>query len=233
MKNLCIIPARGGSKRIPRKNIKDFCGRPAISIAIELALKSNLFYKVIVSTDDLEVSELSKAAGAFVPFLRPIELSGDYTTTLEVIKYVIKNLGPEKDEVEFICCLYPVTPLLCSKDLSNSYNKISNLKSNSSFCIGITEFSSELERALIVDKDLGLKQIDPSQEFVRSQNLNKHYYDAGQFYWGHIKAWENNTSLRHNSIGYILEKWSVIDINSQEDWAFAEKLVRIEKEKLK
>ena len=227
MKNLCVIPARSGSKRIENKNIKNFYGRPIISWSIQLAIESKLFENVIVSTDSQEITDISISNGAEVPFLRPAGLSDDYTTTLDVVRHAIKNFEKTFYVPGFVCCLYPTTPLLRVQDLIKSFEILKARDDKSLFCTAVGEFPSEIQRALTIGKDFKLNQIDKNQEFVRSQDLKKHFYDAGQFYWGYSKNWLEKNSIRESSLAYILPKWTSVDINSDSDWEQAELLFEL------
>lgn len=227
MKNLCVIPARLGSKRIPNKNIKNFYDRPIISWSIQLAIESQLFENIIVSTDSQEITDISISNGAEVPFLRPAELSDDYTTSLDVIRHAIENFEKTFYLPDFVCCLYPTTPLLRVQDLTKSFEMLKAHDDKSLFCMAVAEFPSEIQRALTVGIDLKLNQIDKKQEFVRSQDLEKHFYDAGQFYWGHSKDWLKKNSIRESSLAYVLPKWTAVDINSESDWEQAEVLFEL------
>lgn len=224
MKNLCVIPARSGSKRVANKNIKKFYDRPIISWSIELATASKLFHDVIVSTDSQEIANISTSSGAVVPFLRPAKLSDDHTTTLDVMRHAIINFEEAFYLPDFVCCLYPTTPLLQVEDLTKSFNILTTHNDKSLFCMAVAEFPSEVQRALRLGKDFKLDPIDKKQEFVRSQDLEKYFYDAGQFYWGNSAEWLEKKSIHESSIGYILPKWTAVDINSEVDWKQAELL---------
>lgn len=227
MKNLCVIPARSGSKRIANKNIKNFYDRPIISWSIQLAIESKLFENVIVSTDSQEIATISTLSGAEVPFLRPAELSDDHTTTLDVVQHAIKNFEKAFYLPDFVCCLYPTTPLLRVQDLTKSFEILKARDDQSLFCQAVAEFPSDIQRALTVGKDFKLHQVDKKQEFFRSQDLEKHFYDAGQFYWGYSKNWLEKNSIRESSLAYILPKWTSVDINSESDWEQAELLFEL------
>ncbi len=218
--NVAIIPARGGSKRIPKKNIKKFAGMPMIYYAIKQALDSKIFSEVFVSTEDNEIAEIATYHGAKVPFLRTSSLSDDLTPTIPVISDAIKRLKDLKYEFDNVCCIYPCVPLLKKEDLIESYNLFNELKSN--FCFPIVEFPSAIQRALKITKDNFVNPINNEYELVRTQDLEKTYYDAGQFYWGKADIWCSNDNLHRNASGYILPSWRVIDIDTEDDWLRAE-----------
>ncbi len=216
MKNICIIPARGGSKRIPKKNIKLFHGKPLIAYSIENAKKSKLFQKIVVSTDDKEIAKIAKNFGAEVQ-IRPKKLSDDYTGSTEVFEYVIsKNPG-----FEYACMLYPTTPLLTSEFLKKGLEELK--KSNSCFSFGAVEFESSIFRGFeIINKKA--KMLFPEYENKRTQDLPKVYRDAGAFYWKKTTCKEKFTF--NNNLPIILPRWMAIDIDTIEDFEMAEKLYK-------
>lgn len=218
--NVCIIPARGGSKRIPRKNIKNFAGKPMISYAIKTAIESKIFSKIIVSTDDDEIAEVAIEQGAEVPFLRPKDLADDYTPTVPVIANAIRALKEIGENISDVCCIYPCVPFLLAEDLVLAHSKLKEIED--SFCFPIVEFPSVIQRALILSADDLVKPMDSKYESVRTQDLQKAYYDAGQFYWGNINTWLTKDSLHHNSYGYVIPSWRVMDIDTEDDWQRAE-----------
>ena len=178
---MAVIPARGGSKRIPRKNIKDFCGKPMIAYAICAAKESGLFDRIVVSTDDDEIAKIANQWGAETPFKRPIELSDDYTATVPVIKHSIETFINQGWHIQEVCCIYPCVPFLHAMDLICGFDQMK--QTSNGFSLSITEYPSTIQRAL---KKLSNEKLEPfSSEFetVRTQDLNAAYYDAGQFYW--------------------------------------------------
>jgi N-acylneuraminate cytidylyltransferase len=195
-RNLCIIPARGGSKRIPRKNIKDFLGKPIIAYAIEMALETELFDEVMVSTDDSEIAEIARSYGANIPFLRSTETSDDYTTTAAVIKEVIetyRNVGKEFDSV---CCLYPTAVLANSANIRQGYELLKDVD----MVLPVTEFSFPPMRSFRVDeKGLAVYRY-PEYVNTRSQDLESWYHDAGQWYWFQIKSFEKEIEFHERRI---------------------------------
>lgn len=215
--NICIIPARCGSKRIPRKNIKDFCGKPMLARAIDTAKNSQLFSQIIVSTDDSEIAKIACQNGAKV-IERPAELADDYATTVAVIRHAIADLPQDSN----ICCLYPCTPLLQSKDLTDSFKFWQN--SNSLYCFPVLEFESNILRSLKIGEKGNLTSVFAENEQVRTQDLPHAYFDAGQFYWGSWQAWQTQDKIHNHAIGFVLPKYSVVDIDDESDWQFAEQL---------
>ena len=215
MANLCIIPARGGSKRIPKKNIKDFLGSPIISYSIKIALKSNLFDEVMVSTDDNEIAKLSKKYGAKVPFFRSEKASNDFATLADVVDEVKLFYSLQKKHFNYICCILPTSPLIQIDILLKAYKMI--LNENVDSVRPICKFSYPIHRALKF-KNGYLEMYSPEYQNVRSQDIEESYHDAGQFYW--IK-W--GKGLRGNKkMGIIIEEKFVQDIDSLSDWHLAE-----------
>lgn len=215
---VAVIPARGGSKRIPRKNIKLFAGKPMIAYAIEAAKNSGLFEHVVVSTDDAEISDIAKAFGAETPFIRPPNLADDYTPTVPVIMHAIHECSKVYQEPEVVCCIYSCVPLLSASDLINSYSLMKESKVSS--CIPIVEFPSAPQRALRVEGDGCVRYFYPEFSLTRTQDLVTAYYDAGQFYWGTVGAWQGNKI--GSGLGFPLPSWRIVDIDTLEDWHRAE-----------
>lgn len=214
--NLCVIPARGGSKRIPRKNIRPFAGKPMIAYAIHAAQKSELFSKIIVSTDDAEVSEVSQKHGAEVPFLRPTELADDHTPTVPVIAHAIRELESRGDRYKYVCCIYPCVPFLKGKDLKNAHKLF--IRKEVDYCFPVTEYPSPIQRALKMDKDGRLAPFFPEFELSRTQDLNRAYHDAGQFYFGKKEAWLTNPHIHKSGVGFTVPWFKASDIDTSEDW---------------
>ncbi|MDE6885808.1 MAG: pseudaminic acid cytidylyltransferase [Helicobacteraceae bacterium] len=214
--NIAIIPARGGSKRIKNKNIKDFYGKPIIAYAIELALDSNLFDKVVVSTDSIEIQSIAKNFKAECNSLRPSELSDDFSTTLDVISYEVRNLALKNDDI--VCCIYPTTPLLKSNFLKMGLGAIESGK----YCFSACKFSSNPLRGFYIKND-EIFLLDEAYRDSRSQDLEVFYYDAGQFYIGYVKEFlDKKPIFSKNSKPIILPQINVVDINTPEDWEIAE-----------
>lgn len=220
MSNLCIIPARGGSKRIPRKNIKDFLGKPIISYSIEESVKSNLFDEIMVSTDDLEVKEVAEKYGAKVPFMRSKVNSDDYASTMDVLKEVIFEYEKKGIFFEYVCCLYPCSPLTTSKKILEAYELIENKGYDSVFPVML--FSFPIQRAVKLNEGK-LSVFYPDYYHFRSQDLGKSYHDAGQFYFMKEEVIRNYDSiLTDNTGGVEISELEGQDIDGITDWKLAE-----------
>ncbi len=219
---LAVIPARGGSKRIPRKNIKRFAGKPIIAYSIEAAHKSGLFDQIIVSTDDDEIAEVAKQYGADVPFMRSAELSGDHTGTMDVIVHAIQTVAKQQGETpEYTCCIYATAPFLLPEFLQQGYDKLS--RSEYAYAFSVNEFGFPIQRALRVREDGALDAMHPEFRQTRSQDLERAYHDAGQFYWGRSDAFLSQQVLfSPSSVPVILPPHRVQDIDTPEDWVRAE-----------
>ncbi|WP_370598539.1 pseudaminic acid cytidylyltransferase [Plesiomonas shigelloides] len=190
---IALIPARGGSKRIPHKNIRPFAGKPIIAYSIEAAIASDCFDKVIVSTDDKEIAEIAKAYGAEVPFLRPAEISDDYATTIDVMSHALHWCQNEGWNVEAACCLYATAPLILPKDLRKGYTLLQ--ETGVQFVFSATSFPFPIQRAIKLDKQGAVSMFSPENEMVRSQDLQESYHDAGQFYWGKVNSFLEKKSF--------------------------------------
>ena len=229
MSNICIIPARGNSKRIKNKNIRKFNDMPMISFAINAAIASNLFEHIIVSTDNNEIVNIAKQFNAEVPFIRPDNLSDDYTNTQSVIKHSIGECESLGWSFNFVCCIYPCVPLITKKDIKNGFDILSSSKDL--FVFPIAETSSKPQRSLGRQKNGNLFSLFPEFESSRTQDLTKGFYDAGQFYWAHKELWKKSKSIHNNSKGLIISKWRAIDIDDEDDWKMAELLYTIQKKR--
>ena len=224
--NICVIPARGGSKRIPKKNIKNFLGKPIIAYSIEAALKSNCFSQVIVSTDDDEISEVAKKYGALVPFVRPDELSNDYAGTIPVIKHAIEWMEDNNNYIENVCCLYATAPFIQSKIISKAYQQLKD--SNSDYCFSVTSFAFPIQRAIKIVQGNKVDMLYPEHFNTRSQDLEEAYHDAGQFYWGKARAFKDESPLFSEvATPYVLPRYLVQDIDTMEDWIRAEAMYKV------
>jgi N-acylneuraminate cytidylyltransferase len=220
-KILAIIPARGGSKRIPRKNIKDFLGKPIIAYSIEKAINSKLFDEVMVSTDDEEIAGVAKKYGAKVPFMRSKKNSDDYVGTAEVIEEVLKEYSKQGEEFKFFCCIYPTAPLISEKNLKEGFELLKSGRFDSVF--PVVGFSYLIQRALRLDQNYKAEMIWPENQKERSQDLEKAYHDAGQFYWGiSDKFFKEKHLFGKNSGAIMLKETEVQDIDNLEDWKMAE-----------
>ena len=224
MKTIAIIPARGGSKRILRKNVKLLAGVPAIAYPIELALNSGIFERVIVSTDDPEIAEVSRKYGAEVPFLRSAELSNDFTITVDVIADAVEQLQNQGESFDYICCIYPVTPLLRVNRLKQAYGAIESGKWD--YVFPAIEFSAPIERGFKKGKSGVVEFSYPEFANTRTQDIEKTFHDAGQFYFGKTEAWlERRPVLNGNSTFIELAKNETLDIDDLEDWELVEKMI--------
>ncbi len=221
LKNIAIIPARGGSKRIPRKNIKDFLGKPIIAYSIEAALESQLFDEVLVSTDDAEIAEIAKKYGAKVPFLRSSKNSDAYATTFDVIKEVIDWYSDSGFHFELACCIYPTAPFVSKEKLDEALKLLKENSYDSVF--PVMPFSFPIQRALRLNMNNKISMIQPEQMLTRSQDLELSYHDAGQFYWIDVKMCIlKNNILTDNSGSIIISEIEGQDIDNDTDWKLAE-----------
>ena len=220
MKNLAIIPARGGSKRIPRKNVKKFLGKPIIAYSIEVALRSRLFDEVMVSTDDEEIAAIAIQYGASVPFMRSEKVADDYATTMDVLKEVEFMYKEHcSKEFEYICCIYATAPLINTKHLNDGYELLKNKHYSSVF--PIVPFGYPVWRGVKINKQGITEMVWEQYKHSRSQDLEKVYHDAGQWYWYNPKK-VNDTLLTNNSTSIVLSEEDVQDIDTITDWKLAE-----------
>ena len=218
---LAVIPARGASKRIPRKNIRLFCGQPIISWSIAAALNSSCFDRVIVSTDDPEISEVAKAHGAEVPFVRPLELSDDYTGTIPVIAHAIDWQNANGEVVSEACCIYATAPFIRVEDLQLGLQAIQ--ESSVDYAFSVTNYASPIQRALKITPTKRVSMFLPEYFDIRSQDLEGAWHDAAQFYWGKADAWLTGVPIFSESAKpIILPRHRVQDIDTLDDWALAE-----------
>jgi len=218
--NIAIIPARGGSKRIPRKNIKSFCGKPMIASAIETARASRLFEHVVVTTDDAEIAELARKWGAEVPFVRPAALADDYTPTVPVVAHAIgacQTLGWQVDQV---CCIYPAVPFMQNADLVAALHRLET--GDADYVFPIATYPSAIQRALRQLPNGLMEPFYSQYASTRTQDLEPAYYDAGQFYWGRVQAWLEGKNIHQHGMGLVIPSWRVVDIDNAEDWQRAE-----------
>jgi N-acylneuraminate cytidylyltransferase len=220
MNNIAIIPARGGSKRIPRKNIKDFLGKPIIAYSIEAAINSKLFHEIMVSTDDVEIAEIALEYGAKVPFFRSNKNSNDYSTTIDVVKEVISEYKQIfNSDFENGCCIYPTAPLLKIDHLKSGYNKL--IFDDYTTVFSAVEFSYPIWRGLYVNDESIAKMIWPQHLNDRSQDLQKVYHDAGQWYWFKTQKLTDSFFSEKSAI-VKLDEMEVQDIDNLVDWDIAE-----------
>ena len=218
---LCVIPARGGSKRIPRKNIKPFKGKPIIAYSIETALQSDCFDQVIVSTDDSEIASISESYGAIVPFIRPSTLADDHTDTASVIKHAIEWMEYNNTQVSEACCIYATAPFLKSLDIQRALQQLISVSAD--YCFSVAQYAYPIQRALAITQDQRVMMQSPELVSTRSQDLEERYHDAGQFYWGTANAWKAlKPVLSSESSPYLIPAYRVQDIDTIEDWQRAE-----------
>ena len=222
---IAIIPARGGSKRIPRKNIKLFCAKPMIAWSIEAALQSGCFDQVIVSTDDQEIAEVARQYGATVPFMRPAELSDDHTGTVPVIQHAIEWVNAQGQPVEQACCLYATAPFVSAEDINRGLDILDATQSDYAF--SVTSYAFPIQRAIRLNDEGRVQMFNPEHFNTRSQDLEEAFHDAGQFYWGTADAWlKGRMIFGAGSVPVPLPRHRVQDIDTPEDWVRAEWLFK-------
>jgi pseudaminic acid cytidylyltransferase len=217
---LAVIPARGGSKRIPRKNVKPFAGRPMIGHAIAAAQAAGVFERIVVSTDDEEIADVARACGAEVPFRRPAKLADDHAGTLPVMAHAIAALGWPDDGP--VCCLYPGVPLLDPADLRRALERLQ--AGGCDFVFPVLAFESPVQRALRRDPQGRVQPLYPEHAQTRTQDLEPAFHDAGQFYWGRAAAWQRGDSPHAGGATLVLPAWRAVDIDTPDDWLRAEAL---------
>lgn len=222
---LAIIPARGGSKRIPRKNIKLFSTKPMIAWSIEAALQSGCFDQVIVSTDDQEIAEVARRYGASVPFMRPAELSDDHTGTIPVIQHAIQWFNDQGQSVEHACCLYATAPFVSPQDIRRGFAVLE--QNGCDYTFSVTSYAFPIQRAIRLNAEGRVEMFNPEQFNTRSQDLEEAFHDAGQFYWGKADAWlQARVIFSPDSVPVLLPRHRVQDIDTPEDWVRAEWLFK-------
>ena len=220
MSKIAIITARGGSKRIPHKNIKDFCGSPILTYSIKAAIASDIFDEVMVSTDDVEIAQVAKDCGAKVPFMRSEKTSDDYSTTAEVLMEVLADYQKVGKSFEWMCCIYPTAPFVTAEKLKQSFLFLENKKADA--LVPVVRFSFPPQRCFIV-KDQQIEYKWPQYAMTRSQDLEPLYHDAGQFYFIKSNVFlEQKTMVPKKTIPYILDEMEVQDIDNIDDWNIAE-----------
>lgn len=218
---LAVIPARGGSKRIPRKNILPFCGKPIIAWSIEAALASECFDAVVVSTDDEEIASVAKSCGAAVPFIRPAELSDDYTGTIPVIQHAIEWYQQQGYVLDDVCCIYATAPFISDTYIKNGLDILQD--SDCDYAFSVTSYPFPVQRAIYLTPTGRVEMFQPEYFHKRSQDLTEAYHDAGQFYWGKANAWMASKPIfSPASAPVILPRYLVQDIDTPEDWMRAE-----------
>jgi N-acylneuraminate cytidylyltransferase len=222
---LAVIPARGGSKRIPRKNIRPFAGRPMISWSIGCARTSGLFDRVIVSTDDAEIADVARSQGAEVPFVRPAHLSDDHASTTEVVAHAIETLRAAGDEPESVCCIYATAPFIEAADLARAAQEFATGRWN--YVFAVTSFGFPIFRSVRFGEGGGIEMFFPEHYATRSQDLPEALHDTGQFYFGKPGAWTGRCRVfDRDSTAIVIPRWRVQDIDTEDDWARAELMGR-------
>ncbi|KON79301.1 pseudaminic acid cytidylyltransferase [Azoarcus sp. PA01] len=220
-----IIPARGGSKRIPRKNIKPFCGKPMIAWSIEAARDSGCFDRVIVSTDDVEIAEVARECGAETPFMRPAELANDYAGTIPVIRHAIEWCSARAQRPDVVCCLYATAPFVTAADLRRGLSVLT--ATNCDYAFSVTSYAFPIQRAIRITAAGRVEMFQAEHFHTRSQDLDEAFHDAGQFYWGRAAAWLAERPIFSPAAApVILPRHRVQDIDTAEDWERAEWMFR-------
>ncbi|HET9822496.1 MAG TPA: pseudaminic acid cytidylyltransferase [Burkholderiaceae bacterium] len=222
---LAVIPARGGSKRIPRKNIRPFCGRPMIAWSIQAARDAACFDRILVSTDDAEIAETARAAGAEAPFLRPAALADDHTGTIPVIAHAIEWQRAHGEAPVEVCCIYATAPFVRAADLRAGLEALR--ASDAAYAFSVTTYASPIQRALRLTPAGRVAMFQPELFNTRSQDLEEAYHDAAQFYWGRAEAWTQGLPIfSADAVPVLLPRHRVQDIDTPEDWARAEWLFK-------
>lgn len=221
---VAIIPARGGSKRIPRKNIKLFNGKPMIAWSIEAASKSGCFDEIVVSTDDPEIAKIAKNFGAQVPFMRPADIADDMTPTVPVITHAVQSLLDSGKNVKYACCIYPCAPLIHIEDLRTAFKILHSL--DIEYVYPVVEYPHPVQRAMRRMPNGEMRFVNSEHELTRTQDLEKLYHDAGQFYFGTASAWLSQKKMHTAGIGMPIPNWRVVDIDTEDDWYRAELVIQ-------
>lgn len=221
---IAVIPARGGSKRIPRKNIRDFAGKPMIAHAIDAALASGMFGHVVVSTDDQEIAAIARARGCEVPFMRPAALADDHTPTVPVIAHAVQTCRQLGWQVDYVCCIYPGVPFIEIDDLRRAFQLLE--ETGAAYSFPVTQFPSAIQRALRRLADGRMAPMQPEYELTRTQDLELAFHDVGQFYWGNAESWLNCPGIHSSGAGLPIPSWRVVDIDTPDDWSRAELLFK-------
>jgi pseudaminic acid cytidylyltransferase len=223
--NLAVIPARGGSKRIPRKNIKPFGGLPMIAWSIRAAIQSQCFDRIIVSTDDAEIAQVALAHGAEVPFVRPPELSDDHTGTIPVIAHAIEWQNQNGAKASKACCIYATAPFVQASDLQRGLHVLQT--TGAEYAFSVTSYASPIQRAMRITPEQRVQMFQPEYFGTRSQDLEEAWHDAGQFYWGKAEAWLAQKPLFSPDAAPVpLPRHRVQDIDTPDDWEWAEWMLK-------
>lgn len=223
---VAVIPARGGSKRIPRKNIKDFCGRPMIAWSIIAAQKSGLFDHIIVSTEDAEIAQVAREWRAEAPFTRPTDLADDHTGTTPVVAHAVEWMQAAGWPVEAVCCLYPASPFIHAEDIRKGLELLQS--GDWAYAFTVTDFPAPIFRSFRQLPEGGLEMFFPEHALTRSQDLPEALHDAAQFYWGTPEAWQSGKPMfAPHTIPLRIPRWRVQDIDNEDDWVRATHLFRL------
>lgn len=222
---LAVIPARGGSQRIPRKNIRPFCGRPMIAWSIDAARESGCFDRIVVSTDDAEIAAVASECGAEVPFRRPDSLADAYAGTIPVIAHAVTWFAEQGAMPDQVCCIYATAPFLRPEDVREGLRRLT--ESGADYAFSATSFAYPIQRALRVDAGGKVSMFNPELFAVRSQDLEPAYHDAGQFYWGKPSAWCEGRPVFSSAVAVLLPRHRVQDIDQPEDWDQAELMFQL------
>ncbi len=217
---VAVIPARGGSKRVPRKNVRPLAGRPLVAWAVGTALAARSIDRVVVSTDDPEVAEAATAAGAEVPFVRSADLSDDHTPLVPVVADAVERLG--LDRAAAVCCVYPTAVGLLAADIDAGAAALADTEA--AYVVGVVRYPHPIQRALAVADGGRLRMLEPDLALVRTQDLPARWHDAGQFVWGRAAAWLDRVPVLSDASGVELPGWRAIDLDTEDDWARAELL---------
>ncbi len=220
MSSVAVITARAGSKRIPHKNIREFCGKPIIAYSIEAAVESGLFDEVMVSTDDEEIAEISKQYGAKIPFYRSAETSNDFATTMDVLREVVDEYRKRDRMFEYLCCIYPTAPFVTGLKIRDGYDTLK--KSDADMLIPVVKFECPPQWGVVIDEGSFLRYCSPEFINIRSQDLEPLYHDAGQFYWYNVNRCFENNKDKLSTGAIVLPDMEVQDIDNESDWSLAE-----------
>lgn len=215
-----VIPARGGSKRIPRKNVRPFFGKPMLAWSIELAKSAKIFNKVVVSSDDESILAIAKEHGCDICVKRPVEISDDTTPTAPVISHAISMLGELDLSFQKVCCLYPCAPFTTSKDITDALDLMN--QKDSEFAYPVASFPHPVQRAMIKSANGKMSFLEPKNELTPSQQFVETFFDVGQFYWGKSSAWIAGRKMHTDGIGITVPFWRFVDIDNLNDWRQAE-----------
>lgn len=221
---IAVIPARGGSKRIPRKNVKDFCGKPMLAYAIEAAVASKSFDHIVLSTDDMEIAGIGEALGAEAPFIRPAALADDMTPTVPVIGHAITECNKLGWKATHVCCIYPTNPFLHADDIRAAFNLL--MQNDCSYTFPVTPLPTA-QGFLRLDPDGVVSPFIPEYARMRSQDIEPVYFDAGQFYWGKAEAWLSQQDVFSSGKAVIIPQHRAVDIDTPDDWEWAEHLFAV------